>query len=1206
MKKTFILVFAVLVFGLSIPVSARDLFYFLVGDSIQTYDFNGQYQHSFNLGSLPVHDAYRVALTTDGRTAWIGYNSVIKTIEGIPIRPGGVSRTIPVDYSEWLFQGGLAQAGDNLILGRQRFPHPSYWPWYRLDYYSASSGALVDTCVSQGPADSMTWSDGRLAVSDGSSGPLKVYIDDCQVLRTINADLYPGNAITGICSTVGTIWVFYNVDSTRGHAFDWDGNRHPNLDIVFQDLAMPTDVCIAWGPDEMNLQVKPTVLPYGDIIQGGSKTLQLRLRNVGNQDLTVSSIGLSNSAHFSYTGPTSAMIYVGGFLDIEVTCRPNAPGSLYSELVIASNDLDRPNWIVPLSAEGRPTTFFVDGARATSGNGQSWATAFKSIPDALVSAAVLNGAEIWVKEGTYTLSQTITVSKSVAIYGGFDGTENSRSQRDWQGHTTTLDGNNSVLGLKITAANVTLDGVTVTRARNNATLWPDSCGGGISILASGVTIQNCTITGCTAPGGYGGGIYSTYAISDVRIRNCRIEGNSTPYDGAGIFLYSGNSEISDCVISGNSGRIGGGIQIEKSQPISVIIRNCTLQGNQASSIAGGIYNSWTDTIIQNCLVAGNTGGGIYNYVCAAAITNCSIVNNPTYGIGTAYSDATPVITNCIVWGNSGWQIQNDSGANPTITYCDINQDGFGNSTNGEPDAKHNMRKAPRFVDADGPDNNLSTWQDNDYRLGNGSYGIDYGNGNVDPATDLLGHPRYDDTGSANMGTGDPAFVDLGAYERQTNTPLILYVDPAATGIQDGTSWTNAFHTITEALEASAPSGQVWIKEGPYVLTSSLLVTKPLRMVGGFIGTETNPAQRNLAGHATTIDGNKAISPCIKITASAFLDGLTITQGNGNADWPKDRGGALDIDQASPVLSQCRFIDNFAQFGGGAVYAYKSAGLCINCVFIANRCATGGGGGGAVYDYASRMQFINCLFAANDSTSNAGAMYLQDETAAHVLINCTFAGNKAKYSGGAIQANRCSPVLTNCILSGNTASNQPDISTVISGSPTVRYSLVASTNYGGSNLTGDPHFADADGPDNDPATWQDNNYRLTSDSPCIDAGDNTVIPADVADLNSDTVTTERIPLALSGTPRFLDHLIKSDTGLADLPVYPAVVDMGAYEYIPGDISGDGSVGLGDMPSLGDYWLLTDCGACGGADLDGDHDVDLQDLLLMIENWLIRPW
>ncbi|MEN6307087.1 MAG: right-handed parallel beta-helix repeat-containing protein [Anaerohalosphaeraceae bacterium] len=1204
MKNHRILILSLLVFGLVIPASGRDLFYFLVGDSIQTYDFNGQYQHSFNLGTVPVHDGYRVALTTDGRTAWIGYNSIIKAIEGIPIRSGGVSRTIPVDYSEWLFQGGLAQAGDHLILGRQRFPHPSYWPWYRIDYYSSSSGAFIGSCVSQGVSDSLTWSDGRLAASNGSSGPLTVYIDDCEVLRTINADLYPGNAITGICSTAGTIWVFYNINSTIGHAFDWNGNRRADLDILFQGLAMPTDVSIAWGPDEMNMQVEPAVLPFGDLIQGSSKTLPLRLRNVGNQDLTVSSIGLSNSTHFSYTGLTSATIFVGGYLDIEVTCQPEAPGSLYSELLIASNDPDRPTWTVPLSAEGRPSTVFIDGSRPASGNGQSWATAFKTIPDAMASVAVLNGAELWVKEGTCTLAQTVTIGKSVTLFGGFDGSETSRNQRDWQNHPTILDGNNAVLGLKITAANVTFDGFTVTRGRNTQTLWPDTCGGGIAILASGATIQNCTISGCASPNGYGGGIYATYSILDIHIRNCRFEGNSTSYEGGAIFIYASSSEISDCVIRDNSGRMGGAIYVENSS-VPPVIRNCIIQGNQAS-MNGAIFNNWAGSTIQNCLITGNTGGGIYNYIGAAVITNCTIVDNTLYGIGTGYSDATPVITNSIIWGNTGPQILNDSGANPTITYCDINQDGYGLTTSGDPDAKRNLRKAPRFVDADGPDNTPATWQDNDYRLGNGSYGIDYGSGTVDPVTDLLGNPRCDDTGLANLGTGDPTFVDLGAYERQTNTPLILYVDPASMGSQDGTSWMNAFHTIPEALEASSPSGQVWIKEGPYVLTASLLVAKPLRMVGGFVGTETNPAQRNLAAHTTIIDGNKTVSPCIKITASASLDGLTITQSNGNAEWPKDRGGAVYIDQASPVLSQCRFMDNFAQFGGGAMYAYKSAGLCINCVFLANRCTMGGGGGAAVYNYASRMQFINCLFAANDSTSNAGAMYLQDETAPNVLINCTFAANKAKYSGGAIQANRCSPSLTNCILSGNTASSQPDISVVISGSPTVQYSLVAGTNYGVTNLMGDPHFADPDGPDNDPATWQDNNYHLASDSPCIDSGNNTIIPPDAGDLNGDTNIMERIPLALSGTPRFMDHLIQSDTGLADPPAYPAVADMGAYEYIPGDISGDGSVGLGDMPSIGEYWLATDCGVCGGADLDGDHDVDLQDLFLMIENWLIRPW
>jgi hypothetical protein len=39
-----------------------------------------------------------------------------------------------------------------------------------------------------------------------------------------------------------------------------------------------------------------------------------------------------------------------------------------------------------------------------------------------------------------------------------------------------------------------------------------------------------------------------------------------------------------------------------------------------------------------------------------------------------------------------------------------------------------------------------------------------------------------------------------------------------------------------------------------------------------------------------------------------------------------------------------------------------------------------------------------------------------------------------------------------------------------------------------NIDADPLFVDADGPDDDPNTWEDNDYHLSPNSPCIDTGD----------------------------------------------------------------------------------------------------------------------
>jgi hypothetical protein len=76
-------------------------------------------------------------------------------------------------------------------------------------------------------------------------------------------------------------------------------------------------------------------------------------------------------------------------------------------------------------------------------------------------------------------------------------------------------------------------------------------------------------------------------------------------------------------------------------------------------------------------------------------------------------------------------------------------------------------------------------------------------------------------------------------------------------------------------------------------------------------------------------------------------------------------------------------------------------------------------------------------------------------------------------------------------------------------------------------------------DSDPMFVSSSDLQLQAGSPCIDTGDNSLLPADVADLDGDSDTDEPLPLDLAGATRVAD-------GNADST---ATVDMGAYEYQP---------------------------------------------------------
>ncbi|MBW1812439.1 MAG: right-handed parallel beta-helix repeat-containing protein [Deltaproteobacteria bacterium] len=359
-------------------------------------------------------------------------------------------------------------------------------------------------------------------------------------------------------------------------------------------------------------------------------------------------------------------------------------------------------------------------------NGQSWATAYESIGKAVDCAS--DGDEVWVKQGAYSgvNSGWILVDEAIGIYGGFNGTEVTRSQRNWQSYITTLDGgeSNTVRYFFITD-NAVIDGFTITNGdyssgggaisisagatianctftNNNS----DSSGGAISIgSSSSPTITNCTFTGNTASGN-GGAIYigttGTGTItgcvfsssnsanyggaiacnsSDINISGCTFTGSTADTNGGAINISNTTGSISNCTFTNNSvsgPNYGGGIC--NTNGTTVTISDCTFTENAAASGAG-IYNS-SNTTITRCLFIGNTadtttngsGAGIYNGSSTPTITNCIFAGNSSTYIGGGimnYSSANAIITNCTFTGNNsdtnGTITSSDS--NPTITNC---------------------------------------------------------------------------------------------------------------------------------------------------------------------------------------------------------------------------------------------------------------------------------------------------------------------------------------------------------------------------------------------------------------------------------------------------------------------------------------------------------------------------------------------------------
>jgi hypothetical protein len=204
-------------------------------------------------------------------------------------------------------------------------------------------------------------------------------------------------------------------------------------------------------------------------------------------------------------------------------------------------------------------------------------------------------------------------------------------------------------------------------------------------------------------------------------------------------------------------------------------------------------------------------------------------------------------------------------------------------------------------------------------------------------------------------------------------------------------------------------------------------------------------------------------------------------------------------------------------------------------------------------------------------------------------NCTIAGNTVEKlgatgaCGGGIACDVwCTLSVAGCVLWDNSSPSGPQLAVRRSSIATILWSDIrdgvgavnvegSTLHWGPGNIDADPLFVDPDGPDDDPAAWQDNDYHLSAGSPCINAGD----PAG-------------------------EH-----TGQSDIDADPRVaygrVDVGADEFVyRGPIDFD----RGNDVDLVDFGFFAACSAgpnhpwpnvsiCAQADLNNDGDVDLED-------------
>lgn len=285
-------------------------------------------------------------------------------------------------------------------------------------------------------------------------------------------------------------------------------------------------------------------------------------------------------------------------------------------------------------------------------------------------AQVTNGDSIYVAGGTYTGSggAVVTVTKSITLYGGWDGTTIAPPVRDPAAYPTTLDGENQRRGVYAgIGAALTLDGFTVTRGRSNYS------GGGIAADLASLTVRNCQITGNLAPGD-GGGIFVNGGTA--HILNNRVISNTGTWAGGLRIINDADAAIIGNEIRHNVAQVaGGGIEVDCCGGSAPLIARNLIADNDGGYRGGGVRVNETHAQLVNNILAHNQatiGAGVWlegqsAYPADATLTHNTLVGDLSGGEGVwvgAYVTVT-LVNNILAGHTTG--LTNTAPASSTIS-----------------------------------------------------------------------------------------------------------------------------------------------------------------------------------------------------------------------------------------------------------------------------------------------------------------------------------------------------------------------------------------------------------------------------------------------------------------------------------------------------------------------------------------------------------
>lgn len=330
-------------------------------------------------------------------------------------------------------------------------------------------------------------------------------------------------------------------------------------------------------------------------------------------------------------------------------------------------------------------------------NSSDWGNALRSVQEAINRLAERGqGGEVWVKAGTYQpsvymsgestdRSAAFVMKDGVSVYGGFEGNEETRAERDnkkgsmpWQyTHPTVFVGN--AYGGAATGGggkceyNEADNKWSVTGSNSNHVVWFANLDGtafkNVTVL-DGVTIKGGSAqeTVGTKENFFGDRGAGVYMAGNAYLTNCVVTENAATGKGGGVYLYGGR--IIGSLLYNNEGQQGGAVYVDNS---GIVLRS--MLTNNSGYDGAAVYmvsdTEWTDgsmhpeyQILSTSVVSNNTSrhnGAVYCNQ-GGVMLQTTMVNNVSVGTvdpadnesaqtGGLYVKGYGLSVNSVLWNN---------------------------------------------------------------------------------------------------------------------------------------------------------------------------------------------------------------------------------------------------------------------------------------------------------------------------------------------------------------------------------------------------------------------------------------------------------------------------------------------------------------------------------------------------------------------------